>query len=50
MRRKESNKLIALISREMRFPTMWYVELEKALTSLRIREVRSEPLLVAEIY
>ena len=34
------------MSREMIFPTMWYVRLEKALTSLRIRE----PLLVADLY
>ena len=29
------------------FPTMWYVRTEKAQTSLRIRAVCSEPLLIA---
>ena len=35
------------ISPDMRFPTMWYVRPEKSQTGLRIRAVRSEPLLVA---
>ena len=34
----------------MRFPTMWYVRPAKAQTSLRIRAVWSEPLLVAWIF
>ena len=37
------------ISRDMRFPTMWYVRLAKAQTSLRISAVWSAPLLVARI-
>ena len=39
-----------LLSRDMRFPTMWYVRPAKAQTSLRIRAVWSEPLLVACIF
>ena len=35
------------MSRDMRFPTMWYVQTAKAQTSLRTRAVWSEPLLVA---
>ena len=38
---------IRQLSRDMRFPPMWYVRPAKAQTSLRIRTVRSEPLLVA---
>ena len=38
------------MSRDMRFPTMWYVRPAKAQTSLRIRTVWSEPLLVACIF
>ena len=38
------------MSRDMRFPTMWYVWPAKAQTSLRIRAVWSEPLLVAWIF
>ena len=34
------------MSRDMRFPTIWYVRPAKAQTSLRIRAVWSEPLLV----
>ena len=34
----------------MRFPTMWYVRPAKAQTSLHIRAVWSEPLLVAWIF
>ena len=34
----------------MRFPTMWYVRLAKTQTSLRIRAVWSEPLLVVCIF
>ena len=34
----------------MRFPTMWYVRPAKAQTSLRIRTVWSEPLLVAWLF
>ena len=41
------NLLQAQMSREMRFPTMWYVRPAKAQTSLRIRADWSEPLLVA---
>ena len=37
------------MSRDMRFPTMWYVRPAKPQTSLRIRAVWSEPLLVAWI-
>ena len=42
-------KLICM-SRDMRFPTMWYVWPAKAQTSLRIRADWSEPLLVAWIF
>ena len=38
------------MSHNMRFPTMWYVRPAKAQTSLRIRAVWSEPLLVAWIF
>ena len=38
-----------IMSRNMRFPTLWYVQPAKARTSLRIRAVWSEPLLVAWI-
>ena len=38
------------LSHGMRFPTMWYVRPPKAQTSLSIRAVRSEPLLVARIF
>ena len=41
---------VGYMSRDMRFPTMWYVRPAKAQTSLRIRAVWSEPLLVAWIY
>ena len=34
----------------MRFTTIWYVRPAKAQTSLRIRAVRSEPLLVPSIF
>ena len=34
----------------MRFPTMWYVQPAKAQTSLRMRVVWSEPLLVPRIF
>ena len=37
------------MSHDMRFPTMWNVRHAKAQTRLRIREVWSEPLLVAWI-
>ena len=37
-------------SRDMRFPTMWYVRPAKPQTSLRIRAVWSEPLPVAWIF
>ena len=40
----------AHLSRNIRFPTMWYVRLAKAQTSLCIRAVWSEPLLVAWIF
>ena len=36
------------MSRNMRFPTMWYVRPAKAQTGLRIRAACSEPLLVVE--
>ena len=36
------------MSRDMRFPTMWYVQPAKPQTSLCICAVDSEPLLVAE--
>ena len=32
-------KLLKHLSRDMRFPTMWYVRSAKAQTSLRIRAV-----------
>ena len=38
------------LSQCMRFPTMWYVRPAKPQTSLRIRAVWSEPLLVAWIF
>ena len=38
------------MSRDMRFPTMWYVWPGKAQTSMRIRAVWSKPLLVALIF
>ena len=38
------------MSRDMRFPTMWYVQPAKAQTSQRIRAVWSEPLLVAWVF
>ena len=38
------------MSQCMRFPIMWYVRPAKAQTSLRIRAVWSEPLLVAWIF
>ena len=38
------------MSRDMRFPTMWFVRPAKAQISLRIRAVWSEPLLVACIF
>ena len=34
----------------MRFQTMWYVRLAQAQTSLRMRAVWSEPLLVAWLF
>ena len=47
----ETNKkiFIAIISRDMGFPTMWYVRPAKPQISLRIRAVWSEPLLAAWI-
>ena len=38
------------MSRDMRFPTMWYVRPTKPQISLRIRAVWSEPLLVAWVF
>ena len=38
------------MSRDIRFPTMWYVRPAKAQTCLRIRAVWSEPWLVAWIF
>ena len=38
------------LSRDMRFPTMWYVQPATAQTSLRKRKDCSEPLLVALIF
>ena len=38
------------ISRDVRFPTMWYVRPANAQTSLCIRAIWSEPLLVARIF
>ena len=35
------------MSRDMKFPTMWYMRPAKSQISLRIRAVKSEPLLVA---
>ena len=40
----------ANMSRDMRFPSMWYVRPAKPQISLRIRAVWSEPLLVAWIF
>ena len=51
MGRKESNQTDKRnLSHDMRFPTMWYVRPAKAQTSLRIRAVWSESLLVAWIF
>ena len=36
--------------RDMRFPTMWYVRPAKSQTSLRLRAVWSEPLLITWIF
>ena len=44
-----STKIAQYMSRDMIFPTMWCVRPAKAQTSLRIRAVWSEPLLVAWI-
>ena len=41
---------IPYLSRDMRFPTMWYVRPAKPQTSLRIRAVWSESLLVTCIF
>ena len=41
------NLEILEMSRDMRFPTMWYVRPAKAQTSLRLRADWSEPLLAA---
>ena len=41
---------IIIMSRDMRFPTMWYVRPAKPQISLRIRAVCSEPLLSAWIF
>ena len=38
------------LSNNLKFPTMWYVLPAKAWTSLRIRAVWSEPLIVAWIF
>ena len=42
--------ILAYMSRDMRFPTMWYVRPVKPQISLRIRAVWSESLLVAWIF
>ena len=44
------NRTCLHVSRDMRFPTMWYVRSAKSQISLRIRAVWSEPLLVACIF
>ena len=41
---------IQYLSRDMRFPTMWYVQQAKPQISLRIGAVWSEPLLVTWIF
>ena len=41
---------VVKLSSNMIFPTMWYVRPAKAQTSLRIRAVWSEPLIVAWIF
>ena len=38
------------LSQCMKFQTMWYVQPAKAQTSLRIRAVWAEPLLVARVF
>ena len=43
-------RTIACMSCDMRFPTMWYVRPAKAQTSLHIRAVWLEPLLVVLIF
>ena len=45
-----STSQLSCLSHGMRFPTMWYVWPAKAQTSLCIRIVWSEPLLVAWIF
>ena len=45
-----TSAFIVHLSRDMRFPTMWYMRLAKAQTSLRIRTVWSEPLPVPWIF
>ena len=43
-------KKTATMSRDIRFPTMWYMRPAKTQISLRIHSVWSEPLLVAWIF
>ena len=44
------NLWVRYLSRDMRFPTMWFVWPAKPQISLRLRAVWSEPLLVAWIF
>ena len=48
-RRTTIRLLQYILSRDMKFPTMWYVRPAKAQASLRLCAVWSEPLLVASI-
>ena len=45
-----STPLGVYMSRDMRFPTLWYTRPAKAQISLRVRAVWSEPLLVPLIF
>ena len=47
---RDLTHMLYILCRGMRFPTTWYVRPAMAQTSLRIRAVWSEPLLVAWIF
>ena len=46
-RKKRESVALLYLSRDMRFPTIWYVRSAKPQISLSIREVWPEPLLTA---
>ena len=50
MTKKHAKLPSMVMSRDMRFPTMWYVRPAKAQTSLRICAIWSESLLVAWVF